>query len=173
MSAIDDRFWSHVSVRGDTECWPWQGTVNRVTGQGKFTVHLGYENGGRLQKQWMATRFAYTLAHGEIPNGALIYRVCATQNCCNPAHLRAGNNSDKTQAALARGTYGHEEAAQWMPQLRGTANPGAKLSAEQVREIRAARALPKPVRLRELAAKYGVRDTTISKVARALKYKDV
>jgi hypothetical protein len=73
-------FWPKVDTRGGLfACWPWQG-ARLPKGYG----HFGWR--GRTQ---YAHRFAYTLAHGVIPDGLVIDHLCRNPSCVNPAHLEA------------------------------------------------------------------------------------
>ena len=70
------RFWTRVSIRDQSECWPWRGTLRR--GYGAFIIGA---------KPTAAHRFAYELIVGPIPPGLVIDHLCRNRSCCNPAHL--------------------------------------------------------------------------------------
>lgn len=55
---------------------------------------------------------------------------CDNKPCCNPAHIYPGTHADNMRDAAERGTTGGRP----MP---GEANPNAKLTADDVRAIRA------------------------------------
>lgn len=112
------RFWRRVS-KGDG-CWEWVGLVSK-SGYGKFTLH------GRTIG---AHRAAWILTHGPIPPGMYVCHHCDNPPCCRPDHLFLGtpldNLRDCSQKGRKRG-------------LLGELSPNAKLTADQVREIRSRR----------------------------------
>jgi hypothetical protein len=76
-----DRFWSNVNIRGDDDCWKWQGGSLSPNGSGIF-----YYN----KKTMLAHRMAYILKYGDIENiknKDTIFHICPNNNCCNPKHL--------------------------------------------------------------------------------------
>lgn len=136
-------FWSKVA-RSDS-CWTWSGHRDR---QGYGELH---HRGMYLR----AHRVAWQLMNGPIPDGLHVLHHCDNPPCVNPAHLFLGTNADNVadKTAKGRGRGG-----------RGEAHRNAKLTADQVREIRelAASGLTQ----REIAARYGVRHTAIGKILR-------
>lgn len=77
-----ERFLANVQPVASTECWPYGGTV-----LGSGYGQIGH--GKRLR--WQAHRLAWTIAHGEIPEGMTIDHVrargCVRTDCVNLAHL--------------------------------------------------------------------------------------
>jgi len=63
------------SVRGEYECWPWQG----------FVAKDGY--GRWAGKQ--AHRVVFELEHGPIPAGLVLDHVCLSKDCVNYNHLES------------------------------------------------------------------------------------
>lgn len=105
------RFWRSVQKRGDDECWPWQGAINRT----------GYGFIGSGNRNILAHRLSYELQVGPIPDGLVIDHVaargCTLRNCVNPAHLepvtadentRRGNGIGMQNAAKTHCPRGHE-----------------------------------------------------------------
>ena len=71
------RFWSHVAIGSDDECWLW--TASRhPDGYGQFR---------EAEAPVGAHRFAYALVFGQPPRGARIAHRCGHRACVNPAHL--------------------------------------------------------------------------------------
>jgi hypothetical protein len=137
-----------VIVRGPDECWEWTGKKGDW-GHGRFY-------GGPDRGEIGAHRFSWELANGPIPAGLNVLHRCDNPPCMNPAHLFLGTFKDNTQDMLAKGRDGHGV----MP---GEANPAAKLTARQVRQIRrlaAARSATHP----EIAARFGVSRQTVSAI---------
>ena len=128
-----DRFWSKVDRRDPDACWEWRGPLRR-DGYGFFGV------GGR---NLTASRLACELAHG--PSELESCHTCDNPRCCNPAHLYWGTHRQNMRDRDERGRT-----------ASGERNGRAKLTAEQVREIRG-----RPDSQRKLAVEFGVDRTTI------------
>ena len=70
------RFWSKVEITGLHSCWNWTA--------GKSSNRYGVFYLNSLQR---AHRVAYTLIHGEIPEGYDVHHKCENRGCVNPMHL--------------------------------------------------------------------------------------
>jgi hypothetical protein len=75
--AQEERFWGHVDIRADNECWQWMGYIN-PNGYGAVNV------GGSIRP---AHRVAYAISKGPLIPGLEIDHLCRNRGCCNPAHL--------------------------------------------------------------------------------------
>ncbi len=151
LTAADvDRFWSKVDQSGGPEaCWSW--TAARFTsGAGAFKA------GG---KQYHAPRIAVELTTGVSLGQLLACHHCDNPPCCNPAHLFVGTHLDNARDRTAKGRSqkGDHVPAERRP--RGESHPDHRLTEEQVRAIRTARA--EGVSLGVLAGRYGVVKNTI------------
>ena len=110
-----ERIDTHIAIGKPDECWPWQGKTNDD----------GY---GRIEEfglQRLAHRVAYARVHGPIPFGVRIRHDCDNPLCCNPAHLLPGTDADNVNDMVERGRVS-----------RGEQHPRAKLTEDDVREIR-------------------------------------
>ncbi len=85
-----DKFFSCV-IRGE-DCWGWRGLID-PQGRARFTVS---------SKPHLAHRVSYEIAHGEIPSGACIVRICASLLCVRPDHLRAGLQRNNKRSIVER-----------------------------------------------------------------------
>lgn len=150
---LEARFWQKVDRRGPNDCWPWTKARDRQGyGQTKFSSR-------QSQK---AHRVAYTLTHGAIPAGLMICHRCDSPPCCNPAHLYAGTSADNQRDAVRAGK--HRDRV-------GDRNPAAKLTADDVREIRAG--LSRGLTQSALAERFGVEQTNISMIKRGATWRHV
>lgn len=124
--------------------------AHRVSANGaclEFTGARDSAGYGRLRFRgvWSrAHRLAHYLAAGELP--PVVRHTCDNPPCVNPAHLLGGTHADNLADARARGRAafqvdpaGYAKArSQPRPQNSrpGPANPFARFTADQVREIR-------------------------------------
>jgi hypothetical protein len=74
-------------VEKDAECWKWTGSHARGYG---YLWTAG-------RKRVYAHRISYTLAHGEIPEGAMVDHICHNRGCVNPDHLRLASNKQNLE----------------------------------------------------------------------------
>lgn len=113
-SPLADRLWSRVKQEGD--CWIWQGTNTK-----------GYGMISDKGKMKLTHRVAYTLTHGDIPEGYDILHICDTPSCINPDHLMLGTHQDNMDDMRVKGRAVH---------VNGEQHPMAKLNWNLVRSIR-------------------------------------
>jgi hypothetical protein len=113
---LEDRFWTSVRIGAADECWEWTGAKD-ASGYGEITFRR------RVLK---AHRIALELAGYDI-RGVFSLHECDNPGCVNvhPKHVRPGTHQENMDGMVARGRS-----------TRGERNPGAKLSASQVEEIR-------------------------------------
>jgi len=134
-----------IEPEPNSGCWLWTGIKNNMG--------YGYASVGHSGKV-LAHRVMYASRYGEIPRGGIVRHTCDLPACVNPDHLRLGTMKENTQDMLRRGR--HRVVA-----VRGEAHRWAKLTAEQVMDIRARY---RGSRL-ALSQEYGVSPSLISMVA--------
>ena len=134
---LTERFWAKVEKRGNDECWLWTGALNS-RGYG----HLGH-SGATLY----AHRLSYELNIGPISTDMQVCHRCDVRNCCNPAHLFLGTNSENTADKVAKGRHPKGERA------------SKKLTSKQVSEIRTAHGSQ-----REIGRRYGISQRYVSDI---------
>jgi hypothetical protein len=133
---------TRVQASGTDECWPCSGATAGGPSEGKRYGVM--KVGGRRGVIWYAHRAAWVVAFGDIPDGMQVCHRCDNPLCCNPAHLFLGSHGDNTADREAKGRT-----------ARGLRVGGAKLSWQQVLDIRANYALCK-VTQQELADRFEV-----------------
>jgi len=144
------RLAARLTMPTPDSCWEWQG-YRSPFGYGRIRV------GARKE---LAHRVAFAAANGHPAPGMLIRHKCDNPPCCNPAHLETGTHADNAQDKVARGR---------LVVRSGESHHAAKLSIEQVREIRLA---PSTTSHRALARTYSVSRPTISAIRAGRQWKD-
>lgn len=151
----------HRSNRKDsamTGCidWPY---ARDIKGYGKLFF---------LGKSWLAHRLAWAISNGSIPDELCVLHHCDNPPCINVEHLflgtRADNNADRDSKGHFNANIGlnmakHPERRAW-----GERQGSAKLTAEQVKEIRALSKLG--LSQRHLGRRFGVGKTAIGEIIR-------
>ncbi|HEY4658038.1 MAG TPA: HNH endonuclease [Gemmatimonadaceae bacterium] len=149
LSSVISRFQQRFTVT--PECWIWNGAPRNQSGYGGFLID---------GKQWLAHRVAWRLYKGEIPAGKQVLHRCDNRRCVRPDHLFIGTNADNVR---------DRDAKDRGAKLAGEKNGEAKLTAQQVGEIR--RRLAKGASQSALGREYGVHNSTIHLIHRRKKWK--
>lgn len=83
-------------TRKTETCWLWTGST-LPTGYGLMGLVAG--------RPFTAHRFAWFVAHGEIPRGQQVMHACDTPACVNPAHLSLGTAKDNIHDSIQKGRF--------------------------------------------------------------------
>jgi hypothetical protein len=137
-----DRIAERVTIT-EAGCWEWNGKP-----RGKF----GY---ARIQVNGVAKpahRAVYEVLVGPVPDHLHVCHQCDNPKCVNPAHLFVGTQADNIQDMVTKGR-----------QARGERISTAKLTAEQVTEIRRLY-VPRKMGSHRLARRFGVSKVTIQRI---------
>lgn len=148
---VEERFWTKVQ-RGDG-CWEWTGK-ERVKGYGRFRP-------GSTQPKVLAHRFAYELLCGPIPDGLQVLHRCDNPLCVRPDHLFPGTNADNVADKVSKGRQSR---------LGGERNPNAKLTEQDVLEVRRRRAAGESRKV--VAAAFGISPTMVSLITTGRFWRD-
>lgn len=143
----EQRFWTKVRVVPDG-CWEWT-AATYPGGHGVFWSG-GSRRKGRLIR---AHRFSYELHIGPIPPGKHVLHKCDNPACVNPAHLELGDHAKNMHDAASR-----------LRMARGERHGMARLTPDNVREIRRLRAAG--ISQKAAGARFGVARTTIQSIDR-------
>lgn len=163
VKPLADRFWAKVDVRGPDDCWVWKGTRNKRGGSGYGTMGLGR----KVQRRGYAHHVSWAIHYGAVPPGKWVLHKCDNPPCVNPRHLFLGDRRANVEDMVRKGR------ASKVPRP-GEQNPNAKLTIEQVAEIRRVFVLgSKTHGAGPLARKYGVAYPTILRAVRGLSWKPV
>lgn len=83
---LSKRFWSKVNFNNGwmASCWEWTAAKNK-DGYGKFRIG---------QTSIIASKMAYLLTKGNVPEGKVVMHLCHNKACCNPSHLELGTKSE-------------------------------------------------------------------------------
>lgn len=147
-------FWARIE-KSDA-CWNWLGSQEQGP---KNTSPYGVLRWrGKASK---AHRVAYELTNGEIPAGMMVLHKCDNTLCCNPDHLYLGTHADNMRDMRERNRRKGTGS--------GASNGRAKLTQEQVNEIRA-RYESGVVSQQALADSFGVSQHAISMIVRNKRY---
>lgn len=157
---FEDRFWSRVDRENGpvhptlgTPCWPWTRTLCEW-GYGRVRVPVAL--GGRLVR---AHRVAWELQYGEIPPGMHVLHKCDNPACQRGDHLFLGTNDDNVRDKVAKGRQARGAALKPELRARGERNGSARLTENDVREIRARVAAGE--RQSDMAQRFGVTSASV------------
>lgn len=138
-----ERFLSYAEPEPNSGCWLWMAARGGFgLRHGKFFFH-GREIG--------AHRAAWLLFKGEIPHGMCVLHKCDMEWCVNPAHLFLGTQTENLRDMVAKGRS-----------LRGERQPMARLTNEQVLDIRAKATSGLPAKV--LAIQYSIARRTAERI---------
>lgn len=155
LVTVQERFWARV-FRGELNmCWLWAG-AKRGSGYGNFRL------GRKISEA--AHRVSWVIHFGHIPEGLCVLHRCDVRLCVNPAHLFLGTRQDNTNDM-------HQKGRGYCGSHSGVHNGNAKLTEQQVREIREKRA--SGIETRFLVAEYGMARTTIQQIVSKRIWKEV
>lgn len=114
-----ERIELHYIPEPNSGCWLWEGGT---------AGNNGYAAIARKSGSRMVHKIMYEIHKGKTPKGKEVRHTCDMPICINPDHLLLGTHADNMRDASVRKRF---------PDRSGDKNNLAKLTAEQVREIRA------------------------------------
>lgn len=136
-------FWEKVEKSDG--CWIWKGCINS-SGRGTLSV---------LADHWLASRYAWFLTNGPIPQGKLVCHHCDNGLCVRPSHLFLGTTKTNREDAARK------------KRLRYTPQKLTRGMAELIRQIYKGGDWTYPM----LAVQFNVSKTHISSIIRGRYWK--
>jgi hypothetical protein len=134
-------------------CWNWVATKDR-DGYGLLTHHRG--------KQIRAHRASYEFHVAKIPVGLLVCHSCDNPSCINPNHLFVGTSKENTRDMLDKNRR---------PVLRGERHPNAKLTNNQVTQIKQLRSENRL--LKDIANQFNISFQTVSSITKGTTWNNI
>ena len=147
---IEQRFWEKVNQAGPDDCWPWT-RARRSKGYGQFRIRTG-------ESPQIASRVAWGLTYGDIPEGLVVCHKCDNPPCCNPRHLFLGTPEENTADMVAKGRHALASpaaVAELVVRVR-------RLTDSQIAEVRQLRS--RGMSHRAIAARFDVHHSTITRL---------
>lgn len=147
LKSLETRLLAKTKVNAETGCWEWTASKQRG-GYGQIMM------GGKYGKPKRAHRVSYELFCDKIPDGLHVLHKCDNRACINPGHLFLGTNADNQADMDAKGR-------RVSVGLRGEANNGAKLTADDVAAIRSSQG---SLTHNALAAQFGISRSQVQNI---------
>lgn len=148
---LEQRFWAKVNIIDDDDsCWEWLASYFD-NGYGRF--------GNSSYIEVKASRWAWHLTYGPIPDGMQVLHKCDNKKCVRPSHLFLGTNQDNMDDMVKKGRQWH---------ARGEKQGQSKLTESQVKDIRNSK-----LTLRELSEIYGVSKGQLSRIRNGSRWEHV
>lgn len=134
---LSEKFWSRVLPGDPSECWPWLGKPGAN----------GYGYISHRRRRLLTHRVSWEMHNGPIPPKTEVCHACDNPRCNNPAHLFLGSHRANMRDMTDKGRN-------VVPALKGERHPQARLTEDQVIEIR--RRIAAGDMQRRIAADFGV-----------------
>ena len=138
-----ERFWSKTVKNEKNGCINWIASKNKC-GYGQFRIG---------NKILYANRVSYELSIGGIPKNMEVCHKCDNPACVNPDHLFLGTHKDNMNDASVKKRF---------PNRKGQNNPSAKLTENDIRDIKIL--LQTDLSQRKIGLLFSVGQTTISDI---------
>ncbi len=152
-----DAYWEKVDVRGPDDCWEWT-KARYHDGYGMLNIRPPFK-----KSTMRAHVFSLILASGEDAGDRFALHSCDNPPCCNPAHLRWGNQKANIADMDSRGRARR-------PITRGMQHGGARLTDLDVLTIRALWKAGRHTQ-QQLADHFGVTQANVSDIVLRKRWK--
>lgn len=155
--SVAERLLSRLDMSGD--CWIWTGYLN-PDGYGQMLT--GSKTDG-TRRPGKVHRIMWEMHNGPIPPGMEVCHNCPdgdTPACCNPAHLFLASHDGNMKDAAKKGRT-----------QRGETHSSAKLSSDQIREMRERAAIGGRGEKARMSREFGMDSSHISRIVKGKKWK--
>jgi len=162
--SVEERILAQVTKDETTGCWVWNGLLDK-DGYGQISDNC---------KTVRTHKRMYELNNGVIPKGMIAGHMCDDKypndcknyrKCCNPEHIKPMTNKENIKRASELGRLKITSGAFTPTQTGGENNIKAKLTAEQVIELRRKSSTKTAA---ELAEEYGIQYQTAYKILKGI-----
>lgn len=147
---LTERFLKSIRIT-DSGCWEWQ----------KSRWESGYGKVGVYRQIVAAHIVSYRLFRGPIADGLFVCHECDNPPCVNPDHLFLGTHQQNMDDMVAKGR-----------QTRGVLNSHAKITEDQVQEIRHLYAAGGMTQ-KDIGARFGITKSNVHLIVCGLAWKHV
>jgi hypothetical protein len=160
MNEVIARFWPKVDIPADvSQCWLWTAAKDK-DGYGFIKIRVSDGPPPSFQNI-RAHRFMWEFHHGPPPKYTVVMHSCDNPACVNPSHLSIGTDGDNMRDRDRKRRNSH-----------GDRHPEAKLTSDDVREIRRLHATGNFTQV-ALAERFKVSCPAIWKIVHNYKWKHV
>ena len=162
MKQAIDRVLNRVVRIPFSGCWIFTGATNE----------FGYGivgTGGRGSPNDRAHRITYRHFCGDIPAGMFVCHECDVPSCCNPNHLFLGTNQDNVNDMVRKK---RNSPPPRNPHVTGSSHPLSKFTDDEVAFARDCHFLY-GTSIYRLAKEFGVAQSTMQRVVKGERYKNV
>lgn len=153
MKELIDRVRQHIEEIGD--CWEWTGAMQ----SNAPTPMINYQRKSQPVRRLIAQHM------GKVITGKLVTCKCRNELCVNPDHLLVVTRKRLQEMVSKERKYTSNPVR--MRKLAAKARAHGKLTTELAAEIREADGSQ-----REIAARYGVSQSTVSVIKRGVTWRD-
>lgn len=148
-------------------CWEWQGATrggSRPVAR-LFPVVYAYDHATGEKRGMSGPAAAWNIAHGEAPRpGHRVFRACGNCLCLNPVHLRQARNAAEIgQHQRRSGTLRGKNVEQHRASL-AKARAAQGIVSTPIEIVRAIRSADASITGRELARRFGMSDSAVSRI---------
>lgn len=159
---VASRFWSHVDILSDNECWNWKFYTNK-SGYGRYRIG---------NKFYYSNRIAWFLSNKSDPSSLLVCHSCDNPKCCNPKHLFLGTHLDNMNDSVNKGRRSVLPNNPFSSNaVSGEKNPQSKLTAQDVASIRNMYKLG--YRQVYISRKFNITQSNVSRIVKRETWTDV